>query len=184
MRGDPKVDFIVVGFHQCAYCSHAVHGSDGGIRQRWLRLFDQFTVDLVVNGHNHAYERTHPLRGGGVTAQVATGGTVRPAVDGVTYITAGGGGKNDLPVPEFTYPYSTVHQQVGATVEEATWSAVRRLGFSLIVADVTRTTRTAEMAVRAVTPDGQVFDSVTLRRERREVLSGAGGVSGTLPVTV
>ena len=27
-------------------------------------LFDQYGVDLVVNGHNHCYERTHPMRAG------------------------------------------------------------------------------------------------------------------------
>ena len=29
----------------------------------WEPIFDQYGVDLVVNGHNHCYERTHPLRG-------------------------------------------------------------------------------------------------------------------------
>ena len=62
LRADPEVDWIVVGFHHCAYCTNTLHGSDGGVR-RWVPLFDRYEVDLVVNGHNHCYERTHPTAG-------------------------------------------------------------------------------------------------------------------------
>jgi hypothetical protein len=34
-----------------------------GIRENWLPLFDRYAVDLVVCGHEHHYERTHPIRG-------------------------------------------------------------------------------------------------------------------------
>jgi hypothetical protein len=63
-RRDPDIDFIVVGFHNCMYCTNLVHGSDDGNRSRWEPIFDRFSVDLVVNGHNHCYERTHPVRAG------------------------------------------------------------------------------------------------------------------------
>jgi hypothetical protein len=36
---------------------------DLGIRQEWLPLFDKYGVDLVVCGHEHHYERSHPIRG-------------------------------------------------------------------------------------------------------------------------
>ena len=39
------------------------NGADLGIRQEWLPLFDQYGVDLVVCGHEHHYERSHPIRG-------------------------------------------------------------------------------------------------------------------------
>ena len=74
LRADPVVDWIVVGFHHCAYCTNAVHGSDGGVRDAWVALFDQHAVDLVVNGHNHCYERAEPTGAGG-RGQVAGGGT-------------------------------------------------------------------------------------------------------------
>ena len=58
------VDMIVVSIHQCALSSSATgNGSDLGLRQAWIPLFDQYTVDLVVNGHDHNYERTLPVRG-------------------------------------------------------------------------------------------------------------------------
>ncbi len=63
-RGDESVDWIVVQMHQCAASSSATgNGSDLGIRQDWLPLFDRYEVDLVLAGHDHDYERTFPLRG-------------------------------------------------------------------------------------------------------------------------
>ncbi len=34
------------------------------MRTNWVPLFDKYAVDLVINGHNHIYERTDPLKGG------------------------------------------------------------------------------------------------------------------------
>jgi hypothetical protein len=90
---DPRegVDFIVVFFHHCPYCSGGP-GSDGGDRTVWQPVFDRFDVDLVINGHNHLYERVYPMRGNVVQAEVPPGGTINPARHGTTYICTGGGG--------------------------------------------------------------------------------------------
>ena len=52
-------------FHHCAY-STSTHASDGGVRDAWLPLFTKHQVDLVINGHNHVYERTDAVKGGKV----------------------------------------------------------------------------------------------------------------------
>ena len=39
------------------------NGSDKGIRETWLPLFDRYGVDLVLCGHDHDYERSWPVRG-------------------------------------------------------------------------------------------------------------------------
>jgi hypothetical protein len=88
------IDFIIVGFHNCAFSSNTTHGSDGGIRLVWQPIFDKYHVDLVVNGHVHAYERTNPIIGGQVTKDVAPGGSVNSETEGTTYINAGGGGQD------------------------------------------------------------------------------------------
>jgi hypothetical protein len=85
------VDFIVVFFHHCPYCSGGPC-SDGGNRYAWQPVFDRFDVDLVINGHNHLYERVYPMRDNVVQAHVAPGGKIAPAVQGTTYICTGGGG--------------------------------------------------------------------------------------------
>ncbi len=61
---DPMtIDWIIVMMHQCALSSSNDNGSDAAIRQVWVPLFDQYEVDLVVNGHDHDYERSYPVRG-------------------------------------------------------------------------------------------------------------------------
>jgi hypothetical protein len=63
-RGDITVDWLIVQVHQCA-CSSARdgNGSDLGLRQEWLPLFDRYEVDLVLSGHDRGYERSFPVRG-------------------------------------------------------------------------------------------------------------------------
>ena len=123
-RRNPSVDMIVVFMHQCAMSTSVVgNGSDLGIRQAWLPLFDKYEVDLVLSGHEHDYERSYPVRGydagelgtvvapnPGQTAGAAVS-TRRPSVvttepfnyrgtpawntaGGTVYLVLGGGGTN------------------------------------------------------------------------------------------
>ena len=78
-RRDETVDWIIVQMHQCAASSSSTgNGSDVGIRQEWLPLFDRYQVDLVLCGHDHDYERSFPVRGADTDAgrEVATGAAV------------------------------------------------------------------------------------------------------------
>ncbi|MBV8529531.1 MAG: metallophosphoesterase family protein, partial [Candidatus Dormibacteraeota bacterium] len=62
-RKDESIDWIVVQMHECALSSSITgNGSDLGIRQEWLGLFDRYEVDLVLCGHDHDYERSYPVR--------------------------------------------------------------------------------------------------------------------------
>ena len=50
--------------HQTAVSTgNRTNGADLGIRENWVPLFDRYGVDLVVCGHEHHYERSHPIRG-------------------------------------------------------------------------------------------------------------------------
>lgn len=61
---DTGIDWIVVCMHQTAVSTaDRTNGADLGIRENWLPLFDRYGVDLVVCGHEHHYERSHPIRG-------------------------------------------------------------------------------------------------------------------------
>ncbi|MFD7900905.1 purple acid phosphatase family protein [Kitasatospora sp. NPDC059747] len=63
-RNSRAIDWIVVCMHH-PMISTSKHGSgsDLGIREAWGPLFDEYGVDLVVSGHEHYYERSHPVRG-------------------------------------------------------------------------------------------------------------------------
>ena len=61
---DHGIDWIIVQMHQDAMSSSRYgNGSDRGIREAWLPLFDRYGVDLVLCGHDHDYERSWPVRG-------------------------------------------------------------------------------------------------------------------------
>ncbi|MGA2189180.1 MAG: metallophosphoesterase family protein [Steroidobacteraceae bacterium] len=76
---DAAIDWIIVQMHQDALSSskHG-NGSDKGIRETWLPLFDRHGVDLVLCGHDHDYERSWPVRGCNrdVGRDAATGSTL------------------------------------------------------------------------------------------------------------
>lgn len=76
---DAGIDWIIVQMHQDALSSSSNgNGSDKGIRETWLPLFDRYGVDLVLCGHDHDYERSWPVRGCNhhVGRDAATGASV------------------------------------------------------------------------------------------------------------
>jgi hypothetical protein len=175
-RQDPAVDFIVAYFHHCAYCTMDSHGSDGGVRARWVPLFDRHQVDLVINGHNHGYERTHPIQGNAPTTEAPAGATVRPADHGTTYVCAGGGGRspNEFVDQAFISHGPAAHELgIDAELEDSPWSAVRAANNSFLRVDVTPSGAdgVTTMRLAAIDHTGHVFDRVTLQRTRASVVT-------------
>jgi len=72
----------IVIFHRPPYSS-GPHGSNSAIRQAWGPIFDNYHVDLVVNGHDHLYERTYPIYENTVKSSPS---------EGTVYIVSGGWG--------------------------------------------------------------------------------------------
>src|SRR5579875_2646364 len=143
-RRDPGIDWIVVCMHQTAISTtDRTNGADLGISQEWLPLFDRYQVDLVVCGHEHHYERSHPVRGvlGGDTRTPIPVDTRTDVIDttrGTVHVVIGGGGtsapSNSL---FFDQPRCRVLTGVGGfdpaigrkapsyLTEDAPWSAFR-----------------------------------------------------------
>jgi hypothetical protein len=166
----------VAYFHHCAYCTCTSHGSEGGARKFWVPLFDKYGVDLVINGHNHIFERTDPLKGG-VSTPAPTGSTITPATQGTTYIAAGGGGVSlykfsaadsyEGHVNNVASITSFVNEAGGTTVNETVaWSRVRYTGYCLLVIDSKpgHGGGTSTLLVRGLAEDGTELDRVTLAR--------------------
>lgn len=157
-RNSPDIDFVVAFMHASPYCTSTAHGSEGGIREHWVPLFDKYAVDLVISGHNHCYQRALPLRHGVVTS--SNEHEVDSAA-GTTYVTVGGGGaglnKTFGPHPHVARVATpTAHEPISAP-----WSyAPMALDYCFLVVDVQpRAVGTpARMHLRAVTQDGAVID--------------------------
>ncbi|MFI0242446.1 purple acid phosphatase family protein [Streptomyces sp. NPDC016845] len=175
LRASRGVDFVVVFFHHCAY-STSTHGSDGGVRAAWLPLFARHQVDLVINGHNHVYERTDAVRDGAVGREVPVGGATDPTRDGIVYVTAGGGGRDlygfQPGSAESFEGRERPHEPVGslvwkkgrrATDETVAWSRVRYRGFSLLKVEAESGAR-PRLKVSALARDGRRIDHFEVRR--------------------
>ena len=196
-RADQSVDWIVVCMHQVAISTaDKFNGADLGIRQEWLPLFDTYGVDLVVCGHEHHYERSHPIRGQQQNATLTpiprtTDTQVIDTTKGTVHMILGGGGTS---APSnalfFNPPACRVITAVGApdpttgkrppvyVQEDAPWSAVRdaahSYGFAAFTVDPGNrpggTTRIQVTYYDVTGPQGQLeaFETFTLQRPRRD----------------
>jgi 3',5'-cyclic AMP phosphodiesterase CpdA len=196
-RSDHDVDWVVVCMHQVAISTADMfNGADLGIREEWIPLFDKYGVDLVVCGHEHHYERSHPIRGqeSNSTLTPVPAATTTDVIDttkGTVHMVIGGGGTS---VPSnrlfFNPPACRVITAVGEpdpktgkrppvyVKEQAPWSAVRNAahayGFAAFTLDPGSdrggTTSIKVIYYDVVGPDGQLapFETFTLRRPRRD----------------
>lgn len=71
----------VAVFHHPAWsCGPHLFSEGRDIRREWLGRFERLGVDLVLQGHDHNYQRF-------------------PAIEGITYVVTGGGGSDLYPLP-------------------------------------------------------------------------------------
>ena len=91
------------------------------VRKYVAPILDKYFVPLVLNGHEHSYQRTFPMRGGKVTS----------AGDGTVYVTTGGGGADLHAVSPADYAEVAIsqHHYVSCNVNAG------RLQFEAVNAD-------------------------------------------------
>lgn len=59
---DPSIDWLVVYYHRPAYTTAAYDLKQAAtLRNNYHPLFDEYGVDLVLQAHNHYYQRTYPI---------------------------------------------------------------------------------------------------------------------------
>jgi 2',3'-cyclic-nucleotide 2'-phosphodiesterase (5'-nucleotidase family) len=180
-RADNRTDFIVVYFHHSTYSTCVSDGAEGGAQDHWSPLFDSYQVDLVLNGHNHIYERTDPIKAGQSTGVAGIGATIDPTKQGTTYVVAGGGGNSVYQFPVLdnyegnetpnTAPVPMILNRPGKQTEtvDVNWSRVRYTGYGLIAIDVAPASsgRKAMLTARALTESGTEVDRFTLVRKAK-----------------
>ncbi|CAH1212139.1 hypothetical protein PAECIP111893_03487 [Paenibacillus plantiphilus] len=96
--------WIIVAMHRGAY-----GGSSYKKIKKWVEVFDEFKVDLVLQGHNHEYSRSFPLRNGEV---VGDGERAVTGKEGTVYVVTNTSGQkfNEKKDDKF---YHKVHFQNG-----------------------------------------------------------------------
>lgn len=115
-RKNPETSFIFVYFHHPPYGTGGRHGNPQ-VAGRWGPVYEKYRVDAVFCGHEHHYERN--------------------VVNGITYITSGGGGAG---LYEFKY--------------EEPYSVKRSMRYHYVVFDVGK----GVVRAKAVALEGEVLD--------------------------
>ncbi|OAB34375.1 metallophosphoesterase [Paenibacillus macquariensis subsp. defensor] len=92
----------IVAMHRGAY-----GGKTYNKVEDWVPIFDQYEVDLVLQGHNHEYSRSYPLRDGKI---VGDGGNIVNDREGTVYVVTNTAGQkfNEKKDDQF---YHKVHFQ-------------------------------------------------------------------------
>ena len=60
-RENKSIDWIIVYSFKPFYSSNSTHPGEEELRDFYHPLFDAYNVDLVLQAHNHNYQRTYPI---------------------------------------------------------------------------------------------------------------------------
>ena len=146
--------FLIVAAHRALFSTskHAAESDVLAARAALAPLIDRYHVDLVLNGHEHEYERSKPLR---AAADPAGAPTVQPAGQGTVYVVNAGAGAD---------PYASLADPGYREKAAAYGGATGYIGcYGLLTLEAAKLTLDAYMMKPGVGPDDLV-DTVTLTR--------------------
>jgi 3',5'-cyclic AMP phosphodiesterase CpdA len=196
-RSSRDVDWVVVAMHQVMISSSDANGADLGLREKYGPLFDKYSVDLVLCGHEHDYERSLAVRGvvGGSETLTPNPVSAKPDVidstHGTVHMILGGGGVSGTTNQSFfqdgtgkvitavsATPGANGKRTATYVKEQAVWSAVRDLehpyGFASFTVDpggyAGDITSLHVTYYNVNKPNGElsVFETFTLQRARSD----------------
>lgn len=86
VKANPDAKWRVVMFHQDIYGSGLDHSDSDGIvlRTQLTPIFDEYDIDIVLQGHDHTYSRTYQLSGDGKTHAAYDKNNYKDAADFLT----------------------------------------------------------------------------------------------------
>ncbi|MDR3620180.1 MAG: metallophosphoesterase family protein [Paludisphaera borealis] len=138
LLAESTAEWKFVMFHHTVYPSHPVRDNPV-IREHWVPIFDKHHVDMVLQGHDHAYLRTYPMK---ANQRVST------SAEGTTYVVAVSGDK-------FAVQGDRDYIEVGFT-ELSTYQTIE-------IDEIAR-----RLTYRAWTDDGEAVDSLVIDKPARD----------------
>lgn len=133
---DSSIRWIIVTFHHPIYSS-AKNRDNKEIRQAWQPILDKYKVDLVLQGHDHAYARSGLING--------TTGVAAKGQSGTVYVVSVSGPK----MYDVSKPLRPEFQRVAEDTQL----------FQIISVDGD------ELRYQALTATGQPYDRFTLKKQ-------------------
>ncbi len=158
--------WTILFFHKPVITVGAYSYSCWAIRQTIAPIIDKFEVDLVLNGHDHNYQRSYPFR-----EEVVRDGWQNPnfvSPRGTIYLVTGGGGG---------YLYSETHSSDHRYTERF------NRAYQALEMEITET----RISVRAISAEKKILDSFILTkgepRPQLEFTRGDVDFNGELEIT-
>jgi DNA repair exonuclease SbcCD nuclease subunit len=156
---DPKTNWIVVFIHKPTYSSPAAHKGLEILQKLYHGLFQKYNVDLVLQGHNHFYERTYPV-----------------IVNTLNY-------SNPIPTSHVKNSYTNQTGQIFVTVGtggeslykyhgEPPFIAAQYEGYGFLNVDVINDTKTTTMEAKFYGDDGNIKDEFSIEKTLGKKIGG------------
>jgi hypothetical protein len=149
---DPNIDWIVVYFHKQMYASPSNHDDYPTLRSTYHPLFNEYGVDLVLQAHNHNYQRTYPIKFNNtgprhpIETSINTSTYTDP--DGQIFATVGTGGV-------YLHPFTDKKET------EKDYYVTQYLGYGILNIDITNNGRTLTGKFYA-NNNGRIIDQFTI----------------------
>jgi len=93
---NPDIKWIVVYSYRPQYSSPSEHPGNGDLREIYHPLFQKYNVDIVLQAHNHNYQRSYPINYNkeSSSSPLVTDNDIKSYKDpiGQVYVTVGTGG--------------------------------------------------------------------------------------------
>jgi predicted MPP superfamily phosphohydrolase len=149
---DPNTEWIVVYFHKQMYTIPSDNFPYPTLRSTYHPLFEQYGVDLVLQAHNHNYQRTYPIKFNNtgprhpIETSINTSTYTDP--DGQIFATVGTGGV-------YLHPFTDKKET------EKDYYVTQYLGYGILNIDITNNGRTLTGKFYA-NNNGRIIDQFTI----------------------
>ncbi|HEY5010889.1 MAG TPA: hypothetical protein VIH73_06990, partial [Acidimicrobiales bacterium] len=150
--------FIVVVSHRCLF-STSTHAQDPDVlvaRAVLAPIFDKYHVDLVMNGHNHEYERSFPLNANAKNPESNDVVLQTDPTKGTTYVVNAGAGADAYATDSSPATYRKLSWEYGfSTAYIGCYGVLELAGRQLTM---------TEYGVKGAASADDVIDTLTLSR--------------------
>lgn len=121
--------FIIVSFHKAPFGgTHAGDSDVRRIKQYWVPVFEDLGVNLVLQGHDHNYIRSHPIVGSQPNTGAGRDNVIVTSLEGAVYmVTRNSGEKTYSVTSKSSRPWIDVlwdHTSVRYNVDATTFAAI------------------------------------------------------------
>jgi predicted phosphodiesterase len=161
---NPNIDWIVVYYHRQMYTIPSTHSAIALLRSTYHPLFEKYGVDLVLQGHNHNYQRTYPIKFNSASPkhpiETSTNTTTYTDPDGQIFATVGTGGQ-DL------YPFK---DQKDGKEENNNYYVKEYEGFGILNVDISNNGKTLTGKFYS-NINGTIIDQFTIKKTKDRINS-------------